>query len=448
MVTTSVKGIGLQGVGFSGATAKTGAGNGDVFQEVLNRQTDDEPVSAKNDRKSSMTADTDKVSRYQKSRDVSNHREDVEESDEDKALKALKSAEENQKQLLEKVAELFGVPVEQVREIVSQLNIPQDQVMSVEQLGSLVQEVSGAQESFALVTDAELYGKYQELTQLRGGLLEDAAKELGVEPEKLQELVQTTLENAPKMQGIDGQEPVAKEKYEAPELEATKDNNNVQAEDGAAQMPKVMPRQANESQNEEGHSERQEGHSQTGEGNLVLQQMLRDDSQIGQTRETTQVLTVSETDTQEIMKQILDYMKIQVKPDMSSLEMQLHPASLGTIQVQLASRAGGMTAQFFAQNEMVKAALETQMIQLQEQFEEQGIKVDAIEVSVQTNAFQQNLDEQGRGHQEQQTPAQRGTRRIRLDGSLTAQQLDELTKDEQIAVEMMEANGGTIDYTV
>ena len=77
------------------------------------------------------------------------------------------------------------------------------------------------------------------------------------------------------------------------------------------------------------------------------------------------------TDTRQIMNQILDYMKLSLSADTTSLEMQLHPASLGTLHVQIASRGGIVTANFITENEAVKTALESQMLQLREQFEEQ-----------------------------------------------------------------------------
>ena len=58
------------------------------------------------------------------------------------------------------------------------------------------------------------------------------------------------------------------------------------------------------------------------------------------------------------------------------------PASLGSVNVQIAAKDGVITAQFTAQNETVKAAIESQLVQLRTQFEEQGIKVDAVEVTV------------------------------------------------------------------
>ena len=118
------------------------------------------------------------------------------------------------------------------------------------------------------------------------------------------------------------------------------------------------------------------------------------------------------------MRQIMDYMKVSVKADSSDLEMQLHPQSLGTLHVQVASKNGVVTANFITQNETVKAALESQMVQLKESFAEQGVKVEAIEVTVQTHPFEQNL-EQGRGNQSDQESgagvSRRRTRRINLN---------------------------------
>ena len=154
-----------------------------------------------------------------------------------------------------------------------------------------------------------------------------------------------------------------------------------------------------------------------------------------------------EVDTQDIMRQIMDYMKVQLKPETTSLEMQLHPANLGTLQIQMATKGGSLTANFITQNEAVKAALESQMVQLQQSFEEQGIKVNSIEVTVQPHAFEQNL-EQGRGNNSNQNQPGRGrNRRINLDALQDEAEFGSLTEEEQLAAEMLRAGGNTVDYT-
>ena len=138
----------------------------------------------------------------------------------------------------------------------------------------------------------------------------------------------------------------------------------------------------------------------------------------------------------------MDYMRIQLGADTTSLEMQLHPASLGTLQVQIASKGGVVTANFITQNEAVKAALESQMVQLKESFEEQGVKIEAIEVTVQTHEFERNL-EQGRGRN-QQEPERRGrARRINLGDPLS---METMAEEDELTAEMMAMEGSTVDY--
>ena len=152
-----------------------------------------------------------------------------------------------------------------------------------------------------------------------------------------------------------------------------------------------------------------------------------------------------DVDTQNIMRQIMDYMKVNLGADLSSVEMQLHPANLGTLQIQVVAKGGVMTANFITENEAVKAALESQMIQLQQQFDEQGVRVDAIEVTVQTHQFEQNL-EQGRGnsHGDQEPAKKQRVRRIDLGGEFLTEELEE---EDALTADLMKANGNTVDYT-
>ena len=152
-------------------------------------------------------------------------------------------------------------------------------------------------------------------------------------------------------------------------------------------------------------------------------------------------------DTENIMNQIMDYMKIQLSPEMDQLEMQLHPESLGTVKIQLASQGGEVTAQFQVQNETVKAVIESQLVELKEALKNQGITVEAVEVSVESHAFESNLW-QGQGKEEDASYQgnRKSPRRINLDSLEDG--FEELASEEEIlAAKMMEANGNTVDYT-
>ncbi|MDE6675140.1 MAG: flagellar hook-length control protein FliK, partial [Acetatifactor sp.] len=151
---------------------------------------------------------------------------------------------------------------------------------------------------------------------------------------------------------------------------------------------------------------------------------------------------VEAQESRQIMNQVLDYMKVSMKPENTVLNMQLHPESLGTLHIQISAREGVMTAHFTASSEAVKTVLENQMAVLKENFLQQDIKVEAIEVTVETHQFEDNL-EQGRQRNEEE--AGRRPKRRRLDIS-SLESGEELTESEQIITEMMAADGNTVDY--
>lgn len=149
----------------------------------------------------------------------------------------------------------------------------------------------------------------------------------------------------------------------------------------------------------------------------------------------------------EIMDQIAEYVKINAKPEMTEMEMQLNPESLGTLNIKVAAKEGVVTAQFTTHSEDVKNALEVQLVQLKETLNEQGVKVEAVEVMVEAHAFHQNMQQGTAGGNEGSEPKKKSPRRIILDDSISIEEM-ELDDEARIAAEMMKANGTTVDMTV
>lgn len=189
------------------------------------------------------------------------------------------------------------------------------------------------------------------------------------------------------------------------------------------------------------NEERQEAKQGREDGNQTAfaQSLKPTEMHQAQAAEGAERVSVWDADTQNIMRQIMDYMKVQVKQGVSNLEMQLHPASLGTVQIQLVSKGGAVSAHFITENEAVKATLESQLVQLKESFAEQGVRVEAVEVSVQTHQFERNLD-QGRGRQQEDSKKTKNGR-IRMTGAAMAEEEEELPAEE------MQINGSTVNYT-
>lgn len=91
----------------------------------------------------------------------------------------------------------------------------------------------------------------------------------------------------------------------------------------------------------------------------------------------------------DIAFQIVEGVKVNVKADTSSLELQLNPESLGKVNVAIELKDGVATANFIVRNEMARIAVESQLQTLKETFEEQGLKVEAVSVTVSDFSFGQ-----------------------------------------------------------
>lgn len=157
-------------------------------------------------------------------------------------------------------------------------------------------------------------------------------------------------------------------------------------------------------------------------------------------------------DPQEILRQLTDYIRVEAKPDVTTMEMALHPQSLGHVIVQVSEAAdGNMTARFLTQNETVRDAIAQQMSELIQRFDEQGLKVTEISVTVESHAFEQNL-QQGAGDPNAQGDARNAPRpsrprRISLDeDDLLVDGISEMSEAEILAADMMARNGNRLDY--
>lgn len=88
------------------------------------------------------------------------------------------------------------------------------------------------------------------------------------------------------------------------------------------------------------------------------------------------------------------------------------------------------------------------MVQLKENFAEQGVKVEAIEVTVQTHQFEQNLEQgrdRGSNQENEAGVGRKRTRRINLNEAFAEEEPQ--TEEDRIAADMMSANGNTVDFT-
>lgn len=378
--------------------------------------------------------------------------------------------EEAGRKMIEEIAEEFEISPEEVEKAMEELGLSVYALFDPSQLRQLVLEIQGVQDASVLLTDETLFTKLQNVLHMAVEVKAGLADELGMTPEELKALVEELQSNV--------KEPIVMDE-EVPE----NTDENVQAVETADETPKitvevkagdetvrlstdekgnvtgqveVVPSEAKEDVTKEhagGHeqkgneSSQKESEGKLQAGSLQIDALLQNRTQTAEVS-FEQTAAVFSEQTREIMDQIMDYMKIQLKPGMDQLEMQLHPESLGTVHIQLSSKGGEVTAQFQVQNETVKAAIESQITTLQESLKEQGIKVEAVQVTVENHGFESNLW-QGQGREENASSHnqnRKSQRRINLN-ELDSTFKETADEEEILAAKMMEANGNTVDYT-
>lgn len=373
---------------------------------------------------------------------------------------ALKEAGE---EIAKEVAKELGVTEEEVAKAMEEMGLLAVALLDPANLRELVLQLSGGQDQMALLTDESLFTQLQNLlafsSEVKSGLMET----LEVSPEELELLLDEMLSSYDQLKAgvpaAETQGPVTEEPVITVEVKAGEETVKLAADENGNAVKTVEVVSSNTEENvarENTGGQEQKGSDDGKQGmeeNFSSANPLLD--VFGQNNTSAAEVSFEQTtpffseQTQDIMDQIMNYMKIQLKPGMDQLEMQLHPENLGTVHIQLVSKGGEITAQFHVQNEAVKAALESQISTLQETLKDQGVKVEAVQVSVESHGFESNLW-QGQGREENTFSQnnRKAPRRINLNeldvNGLTE---EEVSEEDLLAAKMMEANGNTVDYT-
>ncbi|WP_455720993.1 flagellar hook-length control protein FliK [Agathobacter sp.] len=152
-------------------------------------------------------------------------------------------------------------------------------------------------------------------------------------------------------------------------------------------------------------------------------------------------------DTMDIIRQIAERISISgTTAEDSTIEMQLNPENLGKIYINVSEKNSEITARIAVSNEAVKEALETQMIELRETLNNSGVKVNAVEVTVASHEFEQNL-EQNTASDEQRQHENAFVSSDNNSGTGRTSFTDDAPEEEILAQRIMKDNGNSVDFT-
>jgi flagellar hook-length control protein FliK len=87
-------------------------------------------------------------------------------------------------------------------------------------------------------------------------------------------------------------------------------------------------------------------------------------------------------DKNDIINQVIQKAKVSLNGAKSEMILELKPESLGKLQLKVVSERGVIVAKIVAENEQVKAILESNMQTLKEELQKQGMQIEGFSVSV------------------------------------------------------------------
>lgn len=373
-------------------------------------------------------------------------------------------------QIVSEIAEVMNVTETEVIQAIDELGLEFSDLLDSSNMTDIITKISGAEDSISLLTDENLYSKLGELQEFVSASEQNLMNELDLSQEALNEILNQSEEPI-ETKTLSELNMLSEDMTQNPEvsIEGMKDYKVTTVQNGEEITTEVKVDDASGAQSVSAHitaqsTEEEQGNpsKENGEENKhsdadsehmqVFSQELQKNNDINMPVENNfdEAMASRESEAGRIANQIMESMKINLKNEVSSLEMNLHPASLGSVRVNLTSQNGQITAQFIAQNETVRAAIESQVVQLTNQLEDQGIKVESVEVAVADHKFEhqggenpgQNTPDRGYGK-----PKAGRIRRIDLSALNGEEDLEELEESDRIAAEMMAHNGNKVDYT-
>lgn len=372
----------------------------------------------------------------------------------------------------------LGVSDEQVEDAMSILGLQWMDLLNPASLSQLVTQLTGTEDACSLLMSEE----FTNIMQNIDALVQNLSETLGISKDEWVALQNQLAElTADFNETVDMADGGVQEI--APQTDATitsqdttvmaatvqmthttEETQNVQPEEETEDAAPVIQVNASEdAQTENNVSENASGEmgepaaqsqktkeSSVNEHAQNMEFQVRAEQQTVAPEEVNKVTSRTTIDVQDIMNQITEFAKVNLSPENSSIEMQLNPENLGKVYLHIAAtKEGNITAELAVSSETVKTALEAQIADLRTSLNQQGIKVDAVEVAIASHEFERNLEQNASG--EEQQGSQREESGRTAGRRLFRGELDELSglmnEEEALAAQIMKDHGNTMDVT-
>ncbi len=359
-----------------------------------------------------------------------------------------------QSMIVSTVTDALGISEDELNSFMEELDLQPVDLLEPANVMQLMMKANGIEEPMQLLTDENMSNQLKELTSALDQL--ELPEEFGVTKDELI----TAMENIPKemdfdrvMSGVtEDIQAMAENKVKAePKILVEKSTSEetdlptatIEADKVTQTTEKVTTTVTSEGSTGDQKESRD---SKSQEQQSPVETFVQNLGVKGQSQNMTVEATAQRVETmRNIVEQVVEQIKVQIKPAATTMELQLNPENLGKINLSVASKDGQLTATITTQTEVAREALESQIQNLRDSLSNQGLKVEAVEVNVSSFGFANNQDNQ-MGNGEDQKKNQSNRRKIDL--SEFDEFAGDVTEEEILAAKVMKQNGGNVDYSV
>ncbi len=307
-------------------------------------------------------------------------------------------------QVQQVICEALGITEEQLTEAMEALGLDKADLTDRDSLQQLFLHVNQA-EPTEFLTNEELFLSFNELVQD----VEQTVENAGFTVEQVQDILKAAEPEAELVDDTERPELVTAQPEKVKEQATEPEAGEFEQPLTEATETKVSDT-SSEAKTETGSDEAERHTAQAKKDGDTITVSTETDAEVrnvfidalanhavGQTGEAD---LAAAAQVREIANQIMEQIKITIRPEQTNMELQLNPEHLGRVNLTITEKEGMMTAQFTTQTEVAKEAIESQMTALRESLQNQGIKVEAIEVTVSEFGFERDRQSEEHGNGE------------------------------------------------
>lgn len=414
------------------ASLANGATNGNIGKtnikdNLINVQnTNTNKISAKNN----TSEDKSSVTGTAKNADTSNISDVNSKADNKDVTDTVKEVCEDIK---DAIKEEFDVSDEDIKAAMELLGLTALDLLSTAKVAELIEQLTGT-DALTLITNEDMMQSFNNIINVVDDANADIADMLGVKTEE----VGIVLEQNNIAPVVNSEDTAKQDNVKESDAKNADDNIN-QTVDNQESLSEVLAKKITT----ESDGKAKNNMSESNEANNKVTYADVADNMISNITDTFAdiitegISTVKEAD---IVNQVIDSVKLMASRELTSMEVMLNPEHLGSVHITVTARNGIVSAQIAAQNEQVKTALENQMVTLREQFESQGLKVDAVEITVMAHSF-----EAGQNFGQSESERKQGESKVHRKLDLSSFD-DELEEDLESTAPAPKAEGSSVEY--